>query len=70
MDFDTGQLASSALIGPLDRADFLLYTVTVMMALIFVGVVLPAVWSAKPARRRAAQAVLRQILDSLRNRSR
>jgi hypothetical protein len=29
---------------------------------LFVGVVLPAVWSAQPARRRAAAAVLAQIL--------
>jgi len=32
--------------------------------LIYIGVVLPAVWSAKPARRRAANAVLRQILNA------
>jgi hypothetical protein len=31
--------------------------------LVYIGVVLPAVWSGKPARRRAAAAVLRQILD-------
>ncbi|MEV7203462.1 hypothetical protein [Streptomyces griseoluteus] len=29
---------------------------------VFVGVVLPAIWSAQPARRRAAAAVLAQIL--------
>jgi len=34
--------------------------------LIYAGVVLPAVWSAKPERRKAADAVLRQILSILR----
>jgi hypothetical protein len=33
--------------------------------LIYAGVVLPAVWSTKPARRAAASAVLQQILDLL-----
>jgi hypothetical protein len=32
--------------------------------LVYLGIALPAVWSAKPARRRAAAAVLRQILDT------
>jgi hypothetical protein len=32
--------------------------------LVYIGIALPAVWSAKPARRRAAAAVLRQILDA------
>ena len=32
--------------------------------LVYVGIVLPAVWSAKPARRKAAASVLRQILDA------
>jgi hypothetical protein len=30
--------------------------------LLYVGIALPAVWSAKPARRKAAAEVLRQIL--------
>lgn len=38
----------------------------VLVLLIYSGVVLPAVWSAKPARRRAAADVLRQILDTVR----
>jgi hypothetical protein len=33
--------------------------------LFFLFVVLPAIWSNKPARRRAARAVLQQILDFL-----
>jgi hypothetical protein len=38
----------------------------VLALLIYAGVVLPAVWSAKPARRKAAAAVLHQILAILR----
>lgn len=34
----------------------------VVFVCLFVGVVLPAIWSAQPARRRAAAAVLAQIL--------
>jgi hypothetical protein len=41
---------------------------SVLALLVYVGVVLPAVWSAKPARRQAAAAVLRQILVTLRRR--
>ncbi|MER7753694.1 hypothetical protein [Kitasatospora sp. NPDC097643] len=32
------------------------------------GVVLPAVWSRQPARRTAARAVLRMLLDAVRRR--
>jgi hypothetical protein len=35
-----------------------------VVLLVYVGIALPAVWSAKPARRCAAAAVLRQILDA------
>jgi hypothetical protein len=34
-----------------------------LVLLICLGIALPAVWSAKPARRKAAAAVLRQILN-------
>jgi hypothetical protein len=38
---------------------------TAMAALlVYVGIALPAVWSDKPARRKAAAAVLRQILTA------
>jgi hypothetical protein len=33
-----------------------------LVLLIYIGIALPAVWSAKPARRKAAAAVLAQIL--------
>jgi hypothetical protein len=32
--------------------------------LVYLGIALPAVWSAKPARRKAAANVLRQILNA------
>jgi hypothetical protein len=36
----------------------------VVILLVYLGIALPAVWSAKPARRKAATAVLRQILNA------
>ena len=47
---------------------FVLVGLAVLTLLIYSGIALPAVWSAKPARRRAAADVLRQILDALRHR--
>jgi hypothetical protein len=35
-----------------------------LILLVYIGIALPAVWSARPARRRAAANVLRLILDS------
>lgn len=40
--------------------------VGLLILLVYAGIALPAVWSAKPARRKAAAAVLRQILAILR----
>ena len=37
----------------------------IVFILVYAGVVLPAVWSARAARRAAAAAVLQQILDLL-----
>jgi hypothetical protein len=34
--------------------------------LVYAGIALPSVWSAKPARRKAASAILCQILATLR----
>jgi hypothetical protein len=42
--------------------------VALLVLLVYAGVALPAVWSAKPARRKAAGAVLRDILAILRRR--
>lgn len=38
--------------------------VAALVLLIYIGVALPAVWSRKSARRKAAAAVLAQILDA------
>jgi hypothetical protein len=35
-----------------------------LVLLVYIGIALPAVWSAKPARRNAAAAVLRQVLNA------
>lgn len=35
-----------------------------LVLLIYIGIALPAIWSAKPARREAAAAVLRQVLNA------
>lgn len=35
-----------------------------LVLLVYIGIALPAVWSAKPARRKAAAAVLRQVLNA------
>jgi hypothetical protein len=35
-----------------------------LVLLVYIGIALPAVWSAKPARRKAAADVLRQILNA------
>ena len=55
-----GHTVSGLLTGVLSRADVALWVITMFGLLIFMGVVLPSVWSAKPARRRAAREVLRQ----------
>ena len=39
-----------------------------IVLLVYAGIALPAVWSARPARRRAAAEVLRQILTLGRSR--
>jgi hypothetical protein len=41
-----------------------------IVLLVYTGIALPAVWSAKPARRKAASDTLRQILTFLDNISR
>jgi hypothetical protein len=51
---------------PVHVLAILAVTVGVLFLLIYAGVALPAVWSAKPARRTAAAEVLRQILSILR----
>jgi hypothetical protein len=41
---------------------------TLLGLLVFAGIALPAVWSARAARRKAAAGVLRQLLDALTSR--
>jgi hypothetical protein len=38
--------------------------VAALVLLVYIGITLPAVWSARPACRKAAAAVLRQILNA------
>ena len=35
-----------------------------LVLLVYIGIALPAVWSAKPVRRKAAADVLRQVLNA------
>jgi hypothetical protein len=41
----------------------ILVSMAVVVLLIYTGITLPAVWSKKPGRRKAAAEVLRQILS-------
>jgi type II secretory pathway component PulF len=43
-----------------------LVVVAVMIVLLYLGVILPAVWSTEAARRRDARQVLRLLIDCLR----
>jgi hypothetical protein len=43
---------------------------TALILLVYIGIALPAIWSAKPARRKAAAAVLRQVLNACTGRER
>jgi hypothetical protein len=49
---------------------FILIGIAALLATILFGVVLPAVWSRKAARRRAAVQVLRQLLEGSASRPR
>jgi hypothetical protein len=51
-----------------ERVLLLASGIGVLAVLVYAGVVLPAVWSVKPARRKAAAQVLDQILSLLRRR--
>lgn len=35
-----------------------------LVLVVYTGIALPAIWSAKPARRKAAAAVLRQVINA------
>jgi hypothetical protein len=54
--------ALAAVAIPLHVLLALIISAVVLVLLVFFGIALPAVWSAKPARREAAADILRQIL--------
>lgn len=60
----------TGLVTAFTAAPHLLFTAIVgvglLALLVFFGIAMPAVWSSQPARRKAAGAVLDQILASLR----
>lgn len=56
--------ATAAITLPAHMLLILAAAITMLGLLICIGIALPAVWSAKPARRKAAAAVLHQILTA------
>ncbi len=68
MQVDSEEIASLAAGAALSHVTLSVAAIFILAVLIFMGVVLPAVWSAKPCRRKAAGAVLEQILDCIRKR--
>ena len=64
-----GNFTSLILTAAVLHAEMALCLLGVAFLLIFLGVVLPAVWSTNPARRRAAATVLTKILNAPRGRS-
>ena len=66
-DLGIAVVLSRAAIGP-SLYQAILAGLAVLVLLIYVGIALPAVWSAKSARRKAAADVLCQILGVLRRR--
>lgn len=64
MNASARAIAAIAVTLPAHVLLFLGAGVAALVLLIYAGIALPAVWSAKPARRKAAAAVLRQILNA------
>jgi hypothetical protein len=44
--------------------------IATLVLLVYIGIALPAVWSARPARRKAAADLLRQVLNACTGRGR
>ncbi len=44
--------------------------IAALALLVYIGIALPAVWSAKPTRRQAAAEVLRQVINAFTGRNR
>ena len=59
-----GTAAALAAILPVHMLLIVGGTMAALVLLVYTGIALPAVWSANPARRRAAAAALSQILDA------
>lgn len=59
-----GAVAAVAVTLPIHVLPILCGGMVVLVLLVYIGIALPAVWSAKPGRREAAAAVLRQILSA------
>jgi hypothetical protein len=57
--------ASITVIVPARVLLLLSFEVVALALLVYIGIALPAVWSSRPARRKAAEAVIRQILNAL-----
>lgn len=60
----SGIIASLTATLPVHATLILSSGAALVILLVYIGIVLPAVWSAKPARRKAAAAVLSQILNA------
>jgi hypothetical protein len=56
--------ATAAVTLPVHMLLILVGGVAALVLLVYAGIALPAIWSAKPARRKAAAAVLRQVLST------
>jgi hypothetical protein len=63
----SARTSAAAFITPLPIPALLILggVVAALILLVYFGIVMPAVWSAKPTRRKAAAAVLQQILDAI-----
>jgi hypothetical protein len=57
-------IAAVAVTLPADVLLILSGVIAALVLLVYIGIALPAVWSAKPARRKAAADVLRQVLHA------
>jgi hypothetical protein len=57
-------IAAAAVALPAHMVIVLSVGVAALVLLLYAGIALPAVWSAKPERRKAATEVLRQLLNA------
>jgi hypothetical protein len=58
----TAALTGGSVVVAAVHSRMVLAVAAVIVLLVYVGVILPAVWSTKPTRRRDARAVLQQLL--------